>query len=61
MSEPMAPYFYSLGMIVTSRGWSDHPTLTPMDLLAEAIADEEREPSRLVVGVFGRAQLEDRE
>ena len=48
----MSPYFYSLGMLVTSRGWSEHPTLTAMDLLAAAIADEEKEPHPLIVNVF---------
>lgn len=36
----MNPYFYSLEMLVTSRGWSDHPNLTGMDVLAADIAKE---------------------
>lgn len=37
----MSPYFYSLGMLVTSRGWCDSPYLSAMDVLAEAIANQE--------------------
>jgi hypothetical protein len=43
----MNPYFYSLGMLVTGR-YQDWPYLTAMDLLAEAIADEEKEPSTMI-------------
>lgn len=48
----MNPYFYSLGMLVTSRGWRDHQTLTAMDLLAEQIADEEKEIHPLIAFLF---------
>lgn len=37
----MSPYFYSLGMLVTSRGWKDSLYLSAMDLLAMQIADDE--------------------
>lgn len=55
----MSPYFYSLGMLVTGRiRDTESPYLTAMDLLAEAIADEEREPSPLINFLF-REENED--
>lgn len=49
----MNPYFYSLGMLVTGRIHDeDYATLTLMDLLADAIADEEGEPSPLINFLF---------
>lgn len=47
----MSPYFYSLGMIITGR-YRDVPNLTMMDLLAEAIADDEHEPAKLLAFLF---------
>ena len=50
----MSPYFYSLGMLVTSRGWSDSPYLSAMDVLAGAIANEEidNEPPKMIAFLF---------
>jgi len=49
----MAPYFYSLGMLVTGRHHDGcNPHLTAMDLLAAVIADEEREPSPAIAFLF---------
>lgn len=48
----MNAYFYSLGMLVTGRGWHENPNLTAMDLLANAIADEERAPHPLLTAAI---------
>lgn len=50
----MNPYFYSLGMLVTSRGWSESPYLTAMDVLADSIANQEQinEPPPLIAFLF---------
>lgn len=57
MTEPtrearMSPYFYSIEMIVTGRGWSDPKNLSAMDVLAWCIADEEREPPKAIGFLF---------
>ena len=51
----MSPYFYSLGMLVTRRTTpaSESLPLSAMDLLALAIADEEREPAKIIGFLFG--------
>lgn len=48
----LGPQHYSLGMLLTGRGWHDGPTLSAMDLLALAIADEEQPPHPLIVNLF---------
>lgn len=50
----MAPYFYSLGMLVTGRVTEAHETLplSAMDLLAAAIADDEHAPHPLIGFLF---------
>lgn len=48
----MSDYFYSLEMLLTGRGKKDSPTLGAVDVLALAIADEEREPSPLISFMF---------
>ena len=50
--------FYSLGMLVTERGWNDLPDLTTMDHLADQIAVEEMCDCKPLCGTKGVAQLE---
>jgi hypothetical protein len=55
--EAMNPYFYSLGMLVTRRTTpaAEALPLSAMDLLAAAIADEEKEPSKLIAFLLAPA------
>lgn len=49
----MSPNFYSLGMIITGRAHDEErPTLSAMDLLAAAIADEEHGYHPLIEFLF---------
>lgn len=45
----MSPYFYSLEMLITGRHVEGTMPLGMMDLLAEAIADEDTPPRRRLV------------
>lgn len=42
----MSPYFYSLSLLVSGRGWHDSPWLSAVDGLAYAI-ERENEPEPL--------------
>jgi hypothetical protein len=50
--------FYSLGMLVTERGWNDLPDITTMDCLADQIAVEEMCGCKPLFRSEGVAQLE---
>lgn len=54
----MAPCFYSLGMLVTGRihPGSESLPLSAMDLLAQAIADEEHGYSPAIEFLFQRTR-----
>ena len=54
----MNPYFYSLEMLLTGRGWSDSPYLSAMDVLAWCIEDEERQPPKAIAFLFPKEQRE---
>lgn len=48
----MTDYFYSLEFLIRGRGCENQKHLSAMDVIAWCIADEEREPPKIIAFMF---------